>query len=146
MASIVPLNPQQGGGPAGAGYLIFPNLVAATELDSDEEDQEYYGAGLENDLSLIGITTSPALPPPDHDPIDHNDVGVHVSGVTVKPVAVEDSLWGDPLENMNKKLKKEDDVPLCECHGKVCSRGICRVYEKQLREHRKFKDSHKSQG
>ncbi|KAF9650344.1 hypothetical protein BDM02DRAFT_1459447 [Thelephora ganbajun] len=110
------------------------------DLDGEEEeDQEYYGAGMENVLASAGIITSPTLPPPDHGPIDHTGVGVHVSGVSTTPTVVEDSLWGDPLEEMNKRQKKKDEeeVLLCNFHGKVCSRGICKVYEKQLREQRK---------
>lgn len=101
-----------------------------------EEDQEYYGAGLEDVLASAGIVASTAPPLPDHDPIDHTGVGVHVSGVTAKPVVVEDSLWGDPVEDKKKK-KKDTVVLLCELHGKVCSRGICKVYEKQFREQKK---------
>jgi hypothetical protein len=112
-------------------------LIARTiamGLEEDEEDQEYYGAGLENP---VGAATSPTLLPPDFDPIDHNGVGVHAIGVTANPVVVEDSLWGDPLENINKKKRKEDEVPLCDYHGKICSKGICKVYDKQLREYQK---------
>ena len=120
------------------------------DLEGEEyDDQEYYGASLENGLASAGIVTLPALPPPDHDPIDHTGVGVHVSGVITKPHIVEDSLWGDPLEERNKnKNKKKNDVEdlLCDYHGKVCSRGICKVYEKQLREQqKKSKDSKESQ-
>ena len=119
-------------------------LMARTlemELNGDDEDpgyQEYYGAGMGNILASAGIATSSTVLPPDFDPIDRNGVGVYASGVTPKPVVVENSLWGDPLENMkNKKPKKEGDVPLCDVHGKICSRGICKVYEKQRREHEK---------
>ena len=108
--------------------------TVAMGLEGEEGDQEYYGAGLENVLSSAGIVSSPAIPLPDHDPIDHTGVGVHVSGVFTKPIVVEDSLWGDPLED---KKKKNGDVLLCDLHGKVCSKGICKVYEKQLREHQK---------
>ena len=107
----------------------------AMELEDEDRDyQEYYGAGMEN---AAGSAISPTLPPLVRDPIDHKSVGVHVSGVTVKPVVVEDSLWGDPLEKINKKRRKEDDPPLCDVHGIVCSRGICKVYEKQHREYLK---------
>ena len=105
----------------------------AMDLEN-EEDHEYYGAGLENVLASAGVATSQAPPLPEHDPIDHTGVGVHVSGVSIQPIVVEDSLWGEPVED---KKKKKDDVLLCELHGKVCSRGICKVYEKQLREQRK---------
>jgi len=110
--------------------------TVAMDLEDEEEDQEYYGAGLENVLASAGIVTSPALHLPDHDPIDHTGVGVHVSGVSIKDVVVEDSLWGDPMEDKNKP-KKDGGELLCEYHGKVCSRGICKVYEKQLREQQK---------
>jgi hypothetical protein len=127
--------------------LDMDELVAQTiAMDLEhEEDQEYYGAGLENVLASAGIATSAALPPPDHDPIDHNGVGVHVSGVSTKPIVVEDSLWGDPLENKKEKTKDEK-VLLCDYHGKVCSRGICKVYEKQkqARDQRKKKEEQES--
>ena len=110
-------------------------LVARTiAMDlGDEGEHEYYGAGLENVLASAGIVTSAALPP-EHDPIDHTGVGVHVSGVSTKPIVVEDSLWGDPMEVEDKKKKKTGNTLLCELHGKVCSRGICKVYEKQKKE------------
>jgi len=122
---------------------LVAHTVAMELEDEEEDDQEYYGAGLENVLASAGIATSPALPPPDRDPIDHAGVGVHVSGVSVKPIIVEDSLWGDtPGENKNKKNKdKKEEILLCDYHGKVCSRGICKVYEKQLREQKKLKES-----
>ena len=118
--------------------------TVAMDLENEEDHDEYYGAGLENVLASAGIVPSPALQLPEHDPIDHTGVGVHVSGVSIKPIVVEDSLWGDPVED--KKPKKKDDAPLCELHGKVCSKGICKIYEKQLREHRKkVKDEQESQ-
>jgi len=126
--------------------LDLDELVAHTvamDLGEEEDNQEYYGAGL--DLTSAGIVSSPALPPPDHDSIDHSGIGVYVSGVSANPdLVVEDSLWGDPLEDRNKnkdktKNKKDEEVLLCEYHGKVCSRGICKVYEKQLREQKKKK-------
>ena len=46
------------------------------------------------------------------------------------------TLWGDSLEGENMN-KKDDEVLLCEVHGKACSRGICEVYEIQIREQRK---------
>lgn len=117
--------------------LVAHTIAMNLEDEEDKDYQEYYGAGMESALDSIGTVTSPTFPSLDHDLIDHTGVGVHVSGVTVKPVVVEDSLWGDPLENINKKQKKDDGVPLCEFHGKVCSKGICKVYEKQLREYNK---------
>jgi len=119
--------------------------TVAMDLDNEEEVHEYYGAGLENVLASAGIVPSPALQLPEYDPIDHTGVGVHVSGVSIKPIVVEDSLWGDPVED---KKPKKDDAPLCELHGKVCSRGICKVYEKQkeVREYRKkLKDEQEAQ-
>ena len=113
------------------------HTVAMDLEDEDKDYQEYYGAGMENASASVEISTSPTLPPIDNDPIDHTGIGVYVSGVTAKPVIVENSLWGDPLENINKKQKKDDDTPLCEFHGEICSRGICKVYEKQLREYQK---------
>lgn len=128
--------------------LDVDELVAHTvamDLEDEEDDQEYYGAGLENVLASAGIAPSPALPTPDYDPIDHTGVGVHVSGVSAADIVVEDSLWGDPLEDRKKKNKskngKDEEVLLCTYHGKVCSRGICKVYEKQLREQKKLKES-----
>ena len=115
-----------------------------------EEGEDDYGAGLGLDFfAPEGTASSATLPPPDlRDPIDHTGVGVHVDGVSAKPVVVEDSLWGDPLEERNKKNKskdkKEEDL-LCDYHGKVCSRGICKVYEKQLREQRKLREAKESQ-
>lgn len=117
-------------------------LVAHTiamDLEAGEEDQEYYGAGLENVLASAGIVASPAIPTPDHNPIDHTGVGVHVSGVFTKPIVVEDSLWGDPMEDKKKK-NKDEVVLLCDLHGKVCSKGICKVYEKQKREQKKLEE------
>lgn len=120
-------------------FVDMDELVAHTiamDLRDEEEDQEYYGAGLENVLATAGIVASPAIPTADHAPIDHSGVGVHVSGVSVKPIVVEDSLWGDPVEDKKKENKKEP-VLLCDLHGKVCSRGICKVYNKQYREQQK---------
>jgi len=119
------------------------------ESEEEDDDQEYYGAGVENILASEGIASSAALPPLDNDMIDHTGVGVYVDGVSAKPVVVEDSLWGDPLEERNKnknksKNKKEEEL-LCDYHGKVCSRGICKVYEKQLREQKKLKEAKESQ-
>jgi len=123
--------------------------TVAMDLEGEEEVQEYYGAGLEDVLASAGIVSSPALPPPGPDPLDHTGVGVHVSGVSAKSIVVKDSLWGDPLEEMNKKRKKDDDTLLCDFHGKVCSRGVCKVYGKQLREQQKklkeLKDSQERQ-
>lgn len=125
--------------------LVAHTVAMGLEEEEDKEYQEYYGAGMESALTAE-IATSPTIPPFDHDPIDHTGVGVHASGVVINPVVVKDSLWGDPLENINKKRRKEDDVPLCEFHGRVCSRGICKVYEKQLREYqKKQKDSKEPQ-
>jgi len=137
------------------------------EGEEGEDDQEYHGAGLLfNVLPSEGTTSSAAPPPPDayldEDLIDHTGVGVYVDGLIdhtgvgvyvdgVTPnsaVVVKDSLWGDPLEERNKKNKskneKEEEL-LCNYHGKVCSRGICKVYEKQLREQRKSKEAKESQ-
>jgi len=116
----------------------------AMGLDGVEEDpeyQEYYGAGLGDVLVSVGVAAAPTSPPLDYDPIDYNTVGVLADGVTIKSdaVEVEDSLWGDPLEKINQKLKEGDDAPLCDFHGKICSRGICKIYEKQLREYQKKK-------
>lgn len=131
----------------GEPSISVDELVAHTvamELEEDEEYQEYYGAGVENIFPTAKNATSPTFPPLDRDPIDHTGVGVHVSGVVVKTVVVEDSLWGDPLENLNKKKKKDGDPPLCDYHGRICSKGICKVYEKQLREFQKKKDLQES--
>lgn len=124
--------------PSPSADEILAHTIAMGLDGEDEEYQEYYGAGLGDPFASAGVATSPTLPlAPDYDPIDHTGVGVHVSGVTVKPVVVEDSLWGDPLENLNKEERKEDEVPLCDFHGKICSKGVCSVYGKQLREYRK---------
>jgi len=116
-----------------------------------EEGEDDYGAGLGLDFfAPEGTASSATLPPPDlGDLIDHTGFGVYVDGVSAKPVVVEDSLWGDPLEERNKnknksKDNKEEDL-LCDYHGKVCSRGICKVYEKQLREQRKLREAKESQ-
>lgn len=130
------------GGPSlDVDELVAHTIAMDLEGEEEEDEPEYYGAGLENVLASAGIATSPTLPPPDHDLADHTGIGVHVSGVSAKSIVVEDSLWGDPLEERNKskdkdkdKKKKAIEVLLCTYHGKVCSRGICKVYEKQLRE------------
>ena len=125
------------GGPSlDVGELVAHTIAMGLEGEEEEDEPEYCGAGLK-----IVLPTSPTLPPPDHDLVNHTGIGVHVSGVSAKSIVVEDSLWGDPLEERNKskdkdkdKKKKADEVLLCTYHGKVCSRGICKVYEKQLRE------------
>jgi len=50
-----------------------------------------------------------------------------------RPRRTINSLFGDPFESENKN-KRDDEVLLCEIHGKACPRGICEVYEMQLRE------------
>lgn len=149
---------------ADAPSLDVDELMARTIAmdlggEEGEDDPDYYGAGLEDVLSSAGIATSSALPPPDLDPIDHTGVGVHVTGVSAKVIVVENSLWGKPPEDGNKsedkdkgedkdkdkekgkekekekdKKKKDEKVLLCNYHGKVCSKGICEVYGKQVRE------------
>lgn len=119
---------------AGDGLLAQTIGMELGWEDEDPEYQEYYGAGLVDVLASGGISTSPTLPVPYQDPIDHSSIGVYVDGVTANETVVEDSLWGDPLEDINKKLKKEKKAPLCDNHGRVCSKGICKIYEKQLRE------------
>lgn len=131
------------GEPSTAADELMAHTLAM-ELDGVEEDseyQEYYGAGLGDVLASVGVAASSTSPPLDFDPIDRDGVGILVDGVTVKTDAVEvgDSLWGDPLEKINQKLQEGDGVPLCDFHGKICSRGICKIYEKQLREYQKKK-------
>ena len=41
-----------------------------------------------------------------------------MSGVTIGTVVVKICCGGDPLEKMNEELE-EDDVPLCDFHGKI---------------------------
>lgn len=124
-----------------ADELVARTIAMGLEGEGEDDDPEFYGAGQENILASEGIATSSAPLPLDYDPIDHTGLGVHVTGVSAKVIVVEDSLWGEPLEDKNKtkdkdkdKKKKDDKVLLCTYHGKVCSRGICEVYGKQLRE------------
>lgn len=51
--------------------------------------------------------------------------------VSVGPVAVEESesLWNDYEEE--QKTSKEDKL-LCSDHGRVCKKGICQTYSRQL--------------
>jgi hypothetical protein len=54
--------------------------------------------------------------------------GVQINQPSISSSVIVDSLWDEPLPEVEEKAL------LCNVHGLVCSKGICSVYSAQLKE------------